>query len=471
MILTKTVATRVIRQYNRPTMKKQLSLLVLYYFRVLARLQLYKNRPLVIGVTGSAGKTTVMAAVGAILKQKYTVKVSEKANSQSGLSLNILGLQPSSFSVLDWLRLILFAPFKLLTNWQKFQVYVAEMGIDSPDSPANMEYLLKIVKPTIGVFTSVNLVHAQAFDHLVTERDVKKRERALLTAIAAEKAKLITRLPESGSAIYTADDEVILQQCAATKAAELSFGTSHRATVRLVSTTWKNQGTSFTVQHGKDQAVITLKHYLLPAHYGLSFAAALAVGLALDIPLKNAAKTLSTAFSVPAGRASLIPAIKQATILDSSYNSAPAPLVDYMQLLEELKCQKRKKSEFPGRTLGLLGDMRELGKLSGYEHTRIARRAVGVFDRLYLVGPEMREHALPVLKKSHIPTTWFATAGEAATQLKTELQADDLLLVKGSQNTLLLEIAIEQLMANPQDANKLLCRRGKYWDRLRKQLS
>lgn len=451
-------------------MKKSLSLLVLYYFRVLARLQLFKNRPLVIGVTGSAGKTTVMLAIGTILKQKFTVKLSEKANSQSGLSLNILGLQPRSFSFFDWLRLMILAPIKLLTNWKKFQVYVAEMGIDSPDSPANMEYLLKIVKPSVGVFTSVNLVHAQAFDHLVTERDVKKREQALLAVIAAEKAKLITRLSNTGSAIYNLDDQIIAAACKVTVAKQLTFGSTKLAAVRLIKSEWKNQSTFFTVRAGKSEVVIQLRHYLLPEHYGLSFAGALAVGIAMGISLKDSARAIETDFSLPPGRATLIPAKNRATILDSSYNSSPAPVLDFLDLLKQLRSQLSARSEFPGRILGLLGDMRELGKLSGYEHTRIAKYASEVLDAFYLVGPEMREHALPVLKKAKVPVFWFATASLAAEQLQKDLQPNDLLLVKGSQNTIFLETAVEKLMAKPEEAHKLLCRRGKFWDRQRRKL-
>ncbi|MBP7875577.1 hypothetical protein KA012_01100 [Candidatus Woesebacteria bacterium] len=452
-------------------MKQAASLLLLNYFRVLARLQLRKNKPLVIGVTGSAGKTTVMYAIAAILKENYQVKVSEKANSQSGLSLNILGLNPRSFSWLDWLRLAIVAPVKLLTNWEKFQVYVAEMGIDSPDEPANMSYLLKIVKPQIGVFTSVTLVHAQAFDHLVSERDVKKRALALRTAIAREKAKIITTLPSSGTAVFNSDDSIIMQVCASTKAPSITFGSSANAAIRLMTTVWKDGGTTFTLKQGKNEAKIELKKYLLPEHYGLSFASAAAVGVALGISLKKSAQAISTNFVLPPGRATLIPAINKATILDSSYNSAPAPLLDFFDLLAQLKLRRTGTNAFPGRVLAILGDMRELGKLSGYEHTRVAKHAVEVLDAVYLVGPEMREHAMPIIKKASIPVFWFASAGQAATQLKKDLLEDDLLLVKSSQNTLLLEIAIEQLMARPSDAPSTLCRRSSFWDRERVRLS
>ena len=448
-------------------MKKALSLALLNYFRVLARLQLRKNNPIIVGVTGSAGKTTMMHAIHAVLQEKFVVKISEKANSQSGLSLNILGLSPHSFSLVDWLRLAILAPIKLLTNWEKYQLYIAEMGIDSPDEPANMEYLLKILRPQIGVFSSVTLVHAQAFDHLVSERDVKKRAVALMAEIAKEKAKIITRLPANGTAVFNGDDPIIRAACASTQAPQTSFGTGSGSAVRLLKTSWQSQGTSFVLRHHKQEVTIRLEKYLLPEHYGLSFAGSAAVGSALGVSLTEAARAIEKHFTLPPGRATLIDAINNATILDGTYNSAPEPVLDFLELFQTLKSERSRKN---GRVLGLLGDMRELGKISSYEHTRVAKRAGEVLDRIYLVGPQQREHALPFLKKAKKNVFWFPSARLAAQQLRQDLQAHDLLLVKGSQNTLLLEIAVEELMANPADAGKLLCRRGSYWDRERRKL-
>jgi len=44
-------------------------------------------------------------------------------------------------------------------------------------------------------------------------------------------------------------------------------------------------------------------------------------------------------------------------------------------------------------------------------------------------------------------------------------------LVKGSQNTIFLEIVVEALMADPSRTDDLLCRRGDYWDEQRKNFT
>ncbi|PIR62784.1 MAG: hypothetical protein COU65_01665, partial [Candidatus Pacebacteria bacterium CG10_big_fil_rev_8_21_14_0_10_42_12] len=139
-------------------MKRLLSGLVLRYFRSLAKIQLKRTKPLIIGITGSAGKTSAMTAVAAVLKDTRQVKTSDKANSESGIPLNILGLYPKSFAPSDWLRLMIQAPTKLainlVTNQEKYDTYVAELGIDSPFPPKNMGYLLTILHPDIGIFTA-----------------------------------------------------------------------------------------------------------------------------------------------------------------------------------------------------------------------------------------------------------------------------------------------------------------------------
>ena len=101
-------------------MKQLLINLFLFYLRTSARIQLFKIKPKIIALTGSAGKTSLRNAVFAVLKNKFRCKQSIKANSETGIPLDLLGLYPRDYSWLDWLRLTLLVPIKLLTNWQKY---------------------------------------------------------------------------------------------------------------------------------------------------------------------------------------------------------------------------------------------------------------------------------------------------------------------------------------------------------------
>jgi UDP-N-acetylmuramoyl-tripeptide--D-alanyl-D-alanine ligase len=200
---------------------------------------------------------------------------------------------------------------------------------------------------------------------------------------------------------------------------------------------------------------------LLPDHYAYSFAAALSVAVSLKINIKEAAKNLQQNFKLPPGRATLIKGLNNSYILDSSYNASTQPVIDALKLIDRVS---------PGRKLALLGDLRELGQETKLEHEKVARAVAETCDRVVLVGPAMKKYVLPILKQAEITVNWVQTADDAAEMLKQELKPSDMLLVKSSQNTLLLEIAVEKLMAEPEKAEKLLCRRGEYWDKRRAEL-
>ncbi len=442
-------------------MKPLISFLLLHYFRLLAKVQLWKIKPRSIGITGSAGKSSTMEAVAAVLQEKYTIKVGRKANSESGIPLNILGLTPHSFSLIDWLRLAALAPLKLLTNWEKYEFYIVEMGIDSPHPPKNMGYLLTVLQPEIGIFTSVDAVHSETFDPLIPP-ETEDRRAALVELIAAEKGKLTRSLPENGLAVLNADKRVLLEYAVPTSAKIMTFGKSTVADIQIESVRWAKDGTWFVFKTTEEKVTVHFTEYLLPPHFGHTFGAALCVAQHLGISPYKAAKLLEKNFKLPAGRASLIPALNGATILDSSYNASAQPMVDFLELLSELPAKRK---------LALLGDMRELGSVAAEDHERVAKTAAKVLDSAVLVGPLMKEYALPILQAAKVHTQWFPSAAQAARYLRNQLQKDDILLVKGSQNTLLLEIAIAELMAHPEDAEKLLCRRGSYWDGERRKLT
>ena len=185
-------------------MQKYLATFILSYLRFFTRLQVLKLKILnfkparpagglkIIGVTGSAGKSSVVYALDHVLSSKYKTITTKNYNSESGIPLSILGLKIKNYSILDWLKIIILAPIKFLISWPKIDFIIAEMGIDSPNPPKNMDYLLSIIKPDIGIFTSLSTVHMANFNDNIDN-------------IGKEKAKLINSLPSSGYAIFNPD--------------------------------------------------------------------------------------------------------------------------------------------------------------------------------------------------------------------------------------------------------------------------
>jgi UDP-N-acetylmuramyl pentapeptide synthase len=396
-----------------------------------------------------------------VLQDHFSLKVSHKANSESGIPLDILGLHPTNFSALGWITLAIQAPLQLLLHWPQYKIYLVEMGIDSPDEPKNMSYLLKIIQPSVGIFLNAGPVHAATFDHLISESDPEKRRQALIQLIAQEKGKLLQAVPKSGYAIANADDEAVFSQLKKSRAHHISFGKSKDADVQILATLWKKFSTEFQYKYKDNSVKIEVNEHILPEMYSYSFAAALACGISQGLSLEQAASSLKKHLNIPPGRSSLIPAINGATIIDSSYNASTGPMLDMLKLLKKV----------PGkRKLALLGDMREIGAVAAHEHLLVALEAAKTCNKVFLVGPLTQEHILPVLESKKIPAEWFKNAFEAAKAIQHQLKKDDVLLVKGSQNTLLLEIAVEKLMAEPAKANELLCRRGEYWNQRRKAI-
>jgi len=398
--------------------KSTISLLFLYYLRFFARLQLVKiklllslqNKKLtIIGVTGSAGKTSTILALEAILKPSLRVKATHGTNSESGIPLDILDLKIGNYTTLNWFFLALITPFAFLFNWTLYDIYIVEMGIDSPKSPKNMDYLLTILKPNIGIFLNVNPVHAQFFSSL--------------NQLAQEKVKLINSLPSSGTALINTSDS-------------------------LVKKYLKTQAKIIPIKTQK----ITLKTPL-PNIYQFNLSTSIQVGSLFNIPPKTAIHNLNHHFYLPKSRSTILPGINNSTIIDSSYNSSPTACLAMLDFL----------ATFPSPRIAILGDMRELGQHSTPAHRQIYQKASKIADTIISIGPQTKKH---FGSKAHKFLYWW----QAFDYLKShpKLISKSQLLIKGSQNNIFLEELVKSLLKNPSDAQKL-CRQSPYWLSLKKK--
>lgn len=442
-------------------MKSRLKSILLWYFSFLAKLQLKKYAPDIIGITGSAGKTSTLNAVEAVLKDKYILKVSHKANSQWGLPAHILGLKTNQYSnpFVDWLIIALKAPWRLLTYWKPYEKYVVEMGVDSPYPPANMEYLLKLIKPRTSIFLNVELMHSEPFDHLVKEKKPERRRQLIRQEIAKQKGLIVTTLPENGLGILNLDDDIVRTFAAKTQAQIMTFGTKPESEVQITHTSTTLAGTKFTYKYQDQESTLHLKNYLLPVHYAYSFAAALCVAIDEDYTLKEGVELLQHNFHLPPGRSTLIPGVKGSILIDSSYNASAKPTIDLIKMVTALGVKN---------FYCLLGDMRELGEEAEMEHERVAQVASKHATKVFLTGPATKQYALSMINAiKPNQASWFESGIKAAEAIKKILKPTDIVLIKGSQNTIFLETAVEALMKDPSQADKMLCRRGNFWEKKR----
>lgn len=446
------------KSQSKEIFKRVFSRILLRYFRFCAKLQLKKQKPLIIGVAGAAGKTSLCQAISSILKTRFRVKESAGSNSESGIPFVILGIKPKNYSALDWARMSALALVKLLTNWEKYDIFVAEMGLDSPLPPKNLGWLLGIIQPKICAISYIGIEHSENFDYMILDERGGERKRKILELTALEYQNLVASLPINGSLISEQETARKWQLGEKTKARLVTVGAG-AVDFQIKRVFQSLDQFEIEFERGGELFRISLPRPL-SQNYSLTLTLAVAVAEACGMEIPKAIEALEKNFEPPPGRMSVFAGIRNTIILDSSYNASTEPMIDALDLLKNIAGSRRK--------VAILGDIREFGKLSAEAHQVVAEKILEAVDFAILIGPLMGEHALPVLKKSKITSRHFSSFGEAKSHILSLISDGDMILVKGSQNTLFLERAVEMLLKNPED-QRMLCRRGAFWDKKREQ--
>jgi len=431
---------------------------VLWVLKLSAKIQIYKTKPKIIGVGGSSGKTSLANFIYLILKEKYKVKQSGGKNSESGIPLSILNINMKNYKPWDWFKAIVLSKVRLVFEWKKFDFYIAEMGIDSPIKPGNMDYLLGIIKPDMGVLSNISLEHSENFDSLVKLE--KDREEKILELTANQELSLLNSISATGSVILNIDDELINKNKSKIVSKIITVSAKNKDAdfyIKNIDSSINSFNLKFAYQNKEFE--ISLKHPL-PDHYAFSLLLSVVVSVVCGLSVKEAVSNLEKNFSLPPGRFSIFNGKKHAIIIDSSYNSAPIPLVDTLNFIRKISGQRRK--------VVIIGDMRELGSISKKAHEEVASQLLKTTDFAILIGPMMQEYVAPILKKAGFEFAGFNNFTDAKDFILKSVKENDLILVKGSQNTLFLERAVEILLENPKDKGKL-CRRGEFWNNKREK--
>lgn len=402
-----------------------------------------KYRPLVVGVTGSVGKSSTKEAIGLVLAQKYSVRSAEgNYNNEIGIPLTILGSRSGGWSPFRWAWIGVRWLGYVLLPLRYPEVLVLEMGIDRP---GDMEYLLSIVRMNVGVFTQVSESHIEYFGSL--------------HAIAKEKGKLITSLLVSGFAILNADDPRVMRFQEKTKAKVLTFGFGEGADIRAEHITVEPEarlakGLSFKMNyHGKSLPVRLPK--VIARHHVAAALAAAAVGIALRVNPVQIVDALVSFGPLP-GRMRLIPGIKGSILLDDTYNASPASTVAALAVLGELQASRK---------IAMLGDMLEIGEDSIRKHRELAESVIlSGSKEVILVGQRMKFLSEELIQRglSKQDVFWFERSSEAATFAESLVREGDLILIKGSRG-MRMEWISEKLLFDPVEAPYFLCCQSPEW--------
>lgn len=403
-----------------------------------ARAYRARYQPRIVGITGSVGKSSTKEAIATVLEARYRVRKSKKSyNSELGLALAVLGLETAWHSAWGWIRNIATG-FKELISDDAPNMLVLEMGVDRP---RDMDILLGIVRPDVAVVTAIGEipVHVEFFSGA--------------EEVAREKSKIIRALSSQGYAILNADDDAVWSMKEKTTAHVLSYGFGAGASMVASNYKISPEGISFKVDYEGASVPVRLpgvygKHHVYPA------LAALLVGSLYSMNLIEMAEALFR-YQSPPGRLKRIDGIKESMILDDSYNASPLAMYAALDVLLELPATRK---------IAVIGDMLELGRHTILAHQAVGERVAKIADFVIAVGPRSKfaadEAVAHGMNKENVKN--FSTSAEATEHIKSIIQSGDLILVKGSQG-MRMELIVEEIMAHPEDASKLLCRQDEFW--------
>ncbi|MCF7907010.1 UDP-N-acetylmuramoyl-tripeptide--D-alanyl-D-alanine ligase [Patescibacteria group bacterium] len=416
-----------------------------------ARRVVKRYKPLVIGVTGSVGKSSTKEAIALALQDKFNLRCSfQSYNNEIGLPLTILGVDSPRKNIFKWLQLF-FVIFKLLVFKIKYpQVLVLEMAADHP---GDITYLTNIAPPQIGVLTAIDLAHTEFFKNI--------------KAVAKEKFNIIKKLKDQDWAILNVDDPRVEQLKDRTSGKVLTFGLSPAADLQAIDVRIDQslnsegvpllKGLLLKVKYKGNLVPLFLPRLINEAQI-YSVLAGIAVGLSLGFNLIELTKSFSD-YQVLPGRLQVIEGIKKSIILDDTYNSSPRAVQVALATLSKVEISSQ------SRKWVVLGDMLELGDLSKRAHQEIGEQVVKTnCDFLITVGSlsreilnRARELSFPIEKSFA-----FSNSLEAGRFLKKNIKKGDLILMKASQG-IRLERAVKQIMSKPQKASQFLVRQSSSW--------
>jgi UDP-N-acetylmuramoyl-tripeptide--D-alanyl-D-alanine ligase len=370
----------------------------------------------VIGITGSAGKTTtkdllagIFTAAGA---EGATVAPQGSYNGEVGVPLTV---------------------FKADYDTRYLVIEMGATGI------GHIRYLADMVRPEIGVVLGVGSAHAGEFGGIEN--------------IAVAKGELVEALPAGGTAVLNLDDARVAAMAARTKARVLGY-TSRPAgidqdssgqadVVRAVGVELNAAGhpefelylpgdpaPQGTEEHRTPQQGTAPYHVaakLIGAHHLANLLAAAAAAHAAGIPGAQIAASLSAQAPASRWRMERTERPDGVTVINDAYNANPESMRAALRTLAELGQGRR--------TWAVLGAMLELGPDSIREHMAVGTQVVRLnISRLVVVGREARSlYVSAVNEGSWGDECVFAeTADEAYELLQAELLPGDLVLFKSS---------------------------------------
>lgn len=350
---------------------------------------------IVVGITGSNGKTTLKEMTAACLLQAGpTLATAGNLNNDIGMPLMLTRIE------------------------QEHRFAVLEMGANHEGEIA---YLASLAEPDVVAITNAGAAHLEGFGSI--------------DGVAKAKGEILGGRSRPGVAVLNADDPYIdLWKSLAHGADVITFGITKPADVSASNIQADGQGASFELSLGGQSLDVRLS---VPGQHNVRNAcAAAAIAMSLGIAAEQIQVGLEQVRPV-SGRLEPLAGLNGSTLFNDSYNANPLSVAAAAEFLAELD----------GLSWLVLGDMGELGDDSAKLHSDVgaAVKDAGV-DRLFATG-ELSRNATAAFGDGG---SWFDSVEALIDALRGSVTADVNVLVKGSR-FMRMERVVDTLVVHDTD--------------------
>ncbi|MCX5727190.1 MAG: UDP-N-acetylmuramoyl-tripeptide--D-alanyl-D-alanine ligase [Candidatus Saganbacteria bacterium] len=350
----------------------------------------------IISVTGSSGKTTTKDMIAGILSEELkTLKSSENYNNEIGV--------PATLLLLD----------------KTHKAAVLELAMQGL---GEIEELARITLPDIAVITNIGEAHLKYL-----------RSK---TNIAKAKAEVLKSLRRNGFAVLPADDEYFYYLKKKARSRVITFGINNKADVFATDIRGEGEKISFTLNlKGKQFPVVLNVPGIHNVYNALASAAA---AYAAGIKARSIVNGLQK-FRPSSKRMEIFTTEKGIRVINDTYNANPSSM---KAAIEVLKDQGPVQSTIPPRRIAVLGDMLELGKISGSAHRSIGELVARSGIEILITRGTLSKQISSAAKGAGLRSAYHIKTNESALKkLRGLLKPNDVVLLKGSRGMRMEEIA------------------------------
>lgn len=354
---------------------------------------------LIIGVTGSVGKTTTRGLIHAALSSQFS------------------GVQsPASFNN------HLGVPLSLLEIEQHHEFAVLEFGASHV---GEIRDLTRMAQPEVGVITAIGRAHLAGFGGI--------------DGIIRGKGELLEALPTTGFAVLPGDDPITRSLASRANCRTLFVGEQADNAVQATHVAAQDDKLTFAVDNTEFSVSVTGRHHLTNA--------LIAVAIAREIGIDMTAIAEGLSRYVPSPGRCEWKSIGPWRVIDDTYNASPTAMNAALEVLSRAHM-------LPGRRrYAVLGDMLELGDAAGGEHHTLGATAAQMqLDGILTCG-EWASAVAEGASRAGIPPGRIVATPQLdvlLTVLDCWLEPGDVVLVKGSRG-MQMERVIDWLRQRAND--------------------